>query len=149
MQAKRGYLKALPVPIDVLGAHLEAYVTLLPTTTGLRLCNRFGRGDHARVQALPIELMELIETYLVRATREELREHWSTLLKCWENRCSAHSHYSEVQLVEAFKHYFDRPGVPEAHRYKGQRMIFGDDLDLLDAKLMNAPWGESARVMDL
>lgn len=45
---------------EVLGAHLEAYINLLPTITTLRLCNRFGQGEEAYIKRLPVELVSEI-----------------------------------------------------------------------------------------
>ncbi|KAM0701675.1 hypothetical protein Q7P35_010584 [Cladosporium inversicolor] len=62
---------ALPVRVEQLGAHLEAYIATLPTITTLRLCNRFGASDDCHINRLPVELVKLIEEYIVEPEREK------------------------------------------------------------------------------
>lgn len=56
---------AVPVKIEQLGAHLEAYTSLQTTLNALRLCNRFGSGTQATITKLPIELVQQIERHMI------------------------------------------------------------------------------------
>ena len=83
-----------PVKVDQLGAHLEAYVRLLPVLNTLRLCNRFGQGPKAAVARLPVELIEQIEGHIIDDERKEQRKEWCRGLRCWEGRCEPEEHIS-------------------------------------------------------
>ena len=65
--------QAVPVPVHLLGAHLQAYAELQPAVNTLRLCNRHGHGDHAAISRLPVELITAIESYIIEDKRQELR----------------------------------------------------------------------------
>lgn len=67
----------MPVRVEQLGAHLEAYIATLPIITTLRLCNRFGTGNNCHINRLPIELVKLIEEYIVRPERNKALLTWS------------------------------------------------------------------------
>lgn len=126
-------MKAVSVPVDLLGAHLEAYINLLPTISTLRLCNRHGKGDHAIITQLPMELVDAIEGCLVDGTREELHQTWSTLFKCWEHRCTPKDHYIQQQLVHAFQTgFYDES---DADEYFGITGLSQKHLERLDSEL--------------
>ena len=74
---------ALPVKVEELGAHLEAYIELQPIFTTLRLCNRFGRGPNAAIAELPAELITYLEDILMREEREDCEKEWTKLFNCW------------------------------------------------------------------
>jgi hypothetical protein len=65
---------ALPVRIDILGAHLEAHVETLLTISALRLCNKFGSGPQCFVNKLPAELVSIIEDFVVEPVRKRAHE---------------------------------------------------------------------------
>ena len=77
----------MPVRIDKLGAHLEAYIKTQPTVIALRLCGRFGSGPHCHINKLPVELIGAIETFIVEPARVEALETWSTEYRCFEVKC--------------------------------------------------------------
>ena len=106
--------QAMPVSVDILGAHLQAYAELQPVLNTLRLCNRFGKGDHAAVSQLPIELVNVIEDYLLETTRDELRQQWTASLICWTNRCSPADHITLEERIELYYDFFDGPDHDEA-----------------------------------
>ena len=78
---------SLPVPVEVLGAHLQAYITLHEAKKGtintLRLCHRFGKGPDATITRLPAELVLQIEGYLMEDERKVHSKKWASDLKCW------------------------------------------------------------------
>lgn len=88
---------ALPVRVEQLGAHLEAYIATLPTIATLRLCNRFGTGNDCHIKRLPVELVKLIEEYVVEPEREKAFSTWSQQHKCYEEQCTVYDHYSETR----------------------------------------------------
>jgi len=94
---------ATPVKIETLGAHLEAYVNLLPIINTLRVCNRYGKGPKAAVTRLPPELVDAIEQYLITTERLRLLEEWTSLPKCWYEECEPHEHFTEQELLEAWQ----------------------------------------------
>ena len=99
--------QAIPVEVDVLGAHLQAYADLQPVLTTLRLCNRFGKGDHAVVSQLPVELINTIEGYLIDNARFRLRQDWSESFMCWKNSCSPSDHLTSEARVDGYRSLFD------------------------------------------
>ena len=73
--------------IDLLGAHLEAYVETLPTISALRLCNKFGSGPQCFINKLPVELIGMIEDFVVEPVRERARASWAKEYKCFQGNC--------------------------------------------------------------
>lgn len=65
---------AVPVEVEVLGAHLEAYVNLQPTINTLRMCHRFGKGEQAAITRLPVELLSEVEDLLMGEERQKTRK---------------------------------------------------------------------------
>lgn len=86
--------------VEVLGAHLQAYVELQPTFQALRLCNRYGQGSHAAVTKLPIELMKEIEGHLMKYERKKRRKNWATDFRCFQGLCRPIEHMSDSEQVE-------------------------------------------------
>lgn len=80
-------MQTVPVPVARLGVHLQAYVDLLPVINTLRLCNRYGKGMQVAVTKLPVEIVTVIERYLIDDTRAQLRDVWEAAFRCWEHRC--------------------------------------------------------------
>ena len=104
----------MPVPVNVLGAHLQAYADLQPTINTLRLYNRFGKGNHAAVSKPPIELVNAIEDHIVEDTRRELREEWEASFMCWEGRCAPADHYTPEECFHSYRGYMrKRDGFDE------------------------------------
>ena len=108
--------QAIPIRVDLLGAHLQAYVNLLPVISTLRLCNRFGKGAKAAVSRLPAELVVCIEELLIKDERKELREDWATELKCWETRCLPTDHLSNEEARRLYIEYFWEVAEPNIDR---------------------------------
>lgn len=88
--------------IEQLGARLKAYVETLLTITTLRLCNRFGTGDHCHVNKLPTELVELIEGHIVGPEREDALGTYSKALRCCEGTCEPIDHYTQEEMYEEY-----------------------------------------------
>ncbi|KAK4893983.1 hypothetical protein LTR27_007789 [Elasticomyces elasticus] len=98
-----------------LGARLQAYFNLLPTTYTLRLCNRFGTGDDAHINRLPVEIVTEIESYLIEAAREDTELEWSPNHFCFAGMCEPIDHYySEEELIRLYAHYCGSEGVGKA-----------------------------------
>ena len=77
----------MPVRIDKLGAHLEAYIQTLPTVIALRLCGSFGTGPQCHINKLPVELVSRIESFIVEPARVEALQTWSRKFRCFELKC--------------------------------------------------------------
>lgn len=92
---------ALQVTVDILGAHLEAYVNMQPTLQMIRLCNRFGQGD-CGISRLPIELVEQVEQYLLEQEREKQRFAWAQDMACSEKSCEILDHFSPDEVHEIY-----------------------------------------------
>lgn len=81
--------------IDKLGAHLEAYIQILPTILALRICGKFGTGPQCHINKLPVELIGAIEKFVVEPARVEALETWSSEYKCFEVKCDiVDDHYT-------------------------------------------------------
>ena len=77
----------MPVRVDKLGAHLEAYIKTRPTINALRLCGRFGTGPHCYINKLPVELITVIEIFVVEPVRVKALKTWASEYKCFEVKC--------------------------------------------------------------
>lgn len=89
---------AVPVKVEVLGAHLEAYIILQPTINTLRMCHRFGKGDDVAITKLPVELLSEVEEYLVARERRKTRKAWNADFRCFRLRCQKRDHFSQCEL---------------------------------------------------
>lgn len=89
---------AAPVEVDLLGAHLETYVSLLPAVNTLRLCHRFGQGQHAAITRLPVELIVYIEELLTANERVYALQQWRTDFYCYKQLCEPEDHLTEKQM---------------------------------------------------
>ena len=93
---------ALPVKVEVLGAHLEAYLETLPNINALRLCNCFGTGPEAHISKLPIELLTHIEAEIIEPVRQTRLSAWSQNFKCFEQTCTWRDHYDLESVQEMY-----------------------------------------------
>lgn len=89
---------AIQVDVEQLGANLEAYVNLLPTIHTLRLCNRYGKGEHVRINTLPVELVTYIEELVTADERASKRAEWAIDFRCYQQLCEPIEHLTEEQL---------------------------------------------------
>ena len=83
--------------VEHLGAHLDAYINLIPIVNTLRLCHRYGKGPHASIAKLPVELVASIEDYLVAAERKKTRREWAQDFKCFQLLCWPEDHLTTKQ----------------------------------------------------
>lgn len=97
--------QATPVRADLLGAHVQAYVNLLPAINTLRLCHRFGKGQNVMVSRLPNEIIGCVEECLMEFERVKLRGTWAKELKCWEACCKAMDHFEEQGWRDTYHQY--------------------------------------------
>lgn len=95
---------SVPVRADILAAHLDAYKSLHEREIkSLRLCHRFGQGEKAAVTRLPVELVALIEDYLMQDARQEALDYnYEQAFRCWEGKCQPREHLAEHELAEAY-----------------------------------------------
>lgn len=98
---------SVDVPVETLGAHLQAYVELQPTINTLRLCNRFGQGPQAAITRLPVELVAEIEGYLMDNERAKQLDNWSKDFKCFQGLCKPIDHLSDSEQVGIWRDLFD------------------------------------------
>ncbi|KAF2478488.1 hypothetical protein BDY17DRAFT_306188 [Neohortaea acidophila] len=89
---------ATPVRVEVLGAHLETYIQLLPTINALRLCHRFGSSSNAFVAKLPQELIMYIERLLISEARARSLRAWKRDFRCFQQKCKPSEHVSKEAL---------------------------------------------------
>lgn len=94
------FLTAIPVKIEELVAHLEAYFRLLPETTASRLGHRYGKEHNAAIAKLPIELMYRIEEHLITEARTYILEDWKLDFNCFQLQCSPLDHFEHSELEE-------------------------------------------------
>lgn len=93
-------LSAVQVDVKKLGAHLEAYVNLLPAIETLRLGHRYGRGTTCMISELPAELITWIEDLLIAEERRRLLREWADDLRCYEQFCDRMRAPKVLMLVE-------------------------------------------------
>lgn len=95
---------SIPVPADILAAHLDAYKSLHDREIkSLRLCHRFGRGEKAVLPRLPVEVVALIEDSLMQdARREALDYNYEQAFRCWEGKCRPREHMMDAEFAEAY-----------------------------------------------
>ncbi|KAK6441865.1 hypothetical protein LTR95_001896 [Oleoguttula sp. CCFEE 5521] len=93
---------ALPVKVDRLGAHLQAYVETLDTIITLRLCNRHGAGSGIFVQKLPVEIVQIIEKLIFREICKAKYPEWQVELHCFENECRPVDHLSREEQLDCY-----------------------------------------------
>lgn len=87
---------ATPVEVDLFGAHLDAYINLLPTVAVLRLCHRHGKAS--AISKIPVELLVLIEDFLTESERDKTREIWQAEYKCFQDKCEPMDHYDRSRV---------------------------------------------------
>lgn len=94
---------AIPVDIQLLGPHLEAYVQIRPVLHQIRLCHRFGRGANAHLHKLPQELLEMVVDNLLQSNRDEFAAYseWSEPFRCYQRLCEPIDHFDEEEFQEA------------------------------------------------
>lgn len=105
---------AVPVNPVQLVAHLEAFVTTKQQLHALKLCHRFGRGPSGstrgakrlndglkKFQELPLELIYLIDSFVLLPLRASLTEKYDAMFRCFGQTCSVRDHYSSEEIEEA------------------------------------------------
>ncbi|KAF2839663.1 hypothetical protein M501DRAFT_1015758 [Patellaria atrata CBS 101060] len=91
---------AVPVKIETLGPHLEAYVESRPAIHALRACYRFGQGPDVYVNRLPVELLLLVEEEILTSYRDKAKSLWNKDFQCWKDDCTPMEHLSDGELRE-------------------------------------------------
>lgn len=105
----------LAVPINPvhLIAHLEAHMATRQALHALKLCHRFGRGLSGstrstkrlnggleKLQELPLELICLIESYVLLPLRASLIKEYEVMFRCFAQTCKVRDHYSDEECEE-------------------------------------------------
>jgi hypothetical protein len=72
----------VPVQFEKLVAGVEAYSETLPVINAVREC-LIDEG----IGKLPVELVEIIERFVVEPERERRLVVWSKLKRCWDDKC--------------------------------------------------------------
>lgn len=93
---------AVPVDIMQLGPAFEAYATTYPKRHMLRLCNRFGKGNHVAINRLPAELLQHIESCIMQDARAAANIKWEEPSRCFEDRCDITDHFDEAEIRNLF-----------------------------------------------
>ncbi|KAK5739166.1 hypothetical protein LTR17_005467 [Elasticomyces elasticus] len=98
----------------VASIEIEAAFRLVADT--LRLCNVFGKGEHADITRLPKELVDLIEEHLIAekvAAVTERRAHCRSLEECFSSFCSHwEKHMTDAQKLEMVNEVLEEQGMP-------------------------------------
>jgi hypothetical protein len=127
---------ALPVSVAQLGAHLQAYLDMLPAVNALRACNHFGKGPQCHINKLPVEIVDSITHYYTLPVREEKLKQWKGLLNCYEDKCAQLDHYTRDELLKKFHefmsegHFEEYPSEPndaELEEFAADAELMPDD----------------------
>jgi hypothetical protein len=77
-------------------SHVDAFESAQPDILTLRLCNRFGKGKHARVAKLPKEIIDMIEQQLLvqhlNTSSTQKAVDWPSRYCCFESSCRPADH---------------------------------------------------------
>ncbi|KAK5706126.1 hypothetical protein LTR97_001112 [Elasticomyces elasticus] len=96
------------------------------TANTLRLCNVFGKGDHATITELPKELIDLIEIFLRGDSIESAASSVARAensMRCFADDCVPwDQHFSDEQKLNFLNRYREGQGEAEV-------MSLGDDKD--------------------
>lgn len=154
-----GVAWALPVKVEVLGAHLEAYHLLHPIRNTIRLCNRYGQGPEAHITKLPIEMLDHIEAFLTQAYRDIILPQWRKDFRCWEDRCEPIDHLVDWEILNLYNGhrcdiaagsfsdekeydsaYLAEEEKPDAHEvtediHEKVKVLIDDDIDIGDTMM--------------
>lgn len=118
---------------------VDAFHKAIPTIQALRLCNRFGQGENARITKLPKELIGFIEEELLAMHRQEEESRdcgWAQKYRCFEGSCRPSQHSIEMDpsiIDEAFEELYEEH--PE-WLHMDEETVHPKEFDeLLEAKL--------------
>ncbi len=90
----------MPVKIELLGAHLQAYRQLSKTINTLRVCHRYGQGSQVNITRLPPELIETIADLIITEARQNFLPSWTRDFRCFRYQCEPVDHFDEKELQE-------------------------------------------------
>ncbi|KAK5719754.1 hypothetical protein LTR17_015205 [Elasticomyces elasticus] len=100
---RAGLAWGTPVKPDQLINSLAAYKTALPILKTLRLVHRFGTGPQVHITKLPVEMLLLIEDFVI-ATRRKAQDlnAWPPYdiesdFACFESKCEPRHHWVEEE----------------------------------------------------
>lgn len=102
---------------DVLIAYLGAFLELRKTLSALRLCHRYGQGEQAAINRLPVEVLTHIESFLVEERRSVLLTRYQKNFKCYQGLCRPRDHMPRNEILELatiMRTNQERPMVEEA-----------------------------------
>lgn len=90
---------ALPVCAEALAAQVKAQIDARPTLHALRLCNRFGHGSFSDC---PVELIQMIEGFIIKEVHEEVTKELEVASRCFKNKCSIVDHADRSRLLKLY-----------------------------------------------
>jgi hypothetical protein len=93
---------AIPVHIEQLGPHLEAYIQVKPILHQIRLCHRFGRGHGTYLHMLPHELSEMVIDNVLQNHRAKFApfQKWRKPFLCYQQLCENTKHYDDEHVQD-------------------------------------------------
>lgn len=83
--------------VQILGAHLEAYINTLPAIQTLKACNRY--GNSGGITRLPTELVSRIAEHHVQDERTKLEQIWIREHRCAQQWCLPEDHLTTAELA--------------------------------------------------
>ena len=92
---------SVPVEPDVVAAHLQVHFNERARLNALRLCHRYGQGEHAIITKLPVELVTIIEDYVVADARGSALPSWRASFNCWRGLCQPTDHLDRAEVIVA------------------------------------------------
>ncbi|KAK3650346.1 hypothetical protein LTR56_006322 [Elasticomyces elasticus] len=92
---RAGLAWGTPVKPDQLLTHLAAYKRTLPALQAIRLAHRFGTGPQVHITKLPVEMLLLIEDFVIEAQRQRWDPYIESELDCFESKCEPRHHWVE------------------------------------------------------
>ncbi|GAB7327907.1 hypothetical protein MBLNU13_g11690t2 [Cladosporium sp. NU13] len=95
---------ALSVRTEALAGQMQTHIEALPTLQALRLCHRFGQG---RFKDFPLELVKMIEGYVIEPVREKVAKDLEVASRCFKDECSILDRASRADLLWFYNKWVD------------------------------------------
>lgn len=95
--------RATPVNFVDLVSHLSVYKSSYPAIRVLRACHRYGKGEHAYINRLPVEVIDMIIVEMLNTQHPAVTKEGYDMSECFEVRCKRESHYNASELEKVLK----------------------------------------------
>jgi len=92
--------RATPVEVADLVAHLSVYRSSYPAITALYACNQYGKGEHAYINRLPVEIVDMIVIEMLYEQYPAATKEWYDKSECFEDRCMRECHFTPPEMEE-------------------------------------------------